>query len=195
MYQLVAPVSVELEIRKSRFIGQLYPVASRVEAKAKLAALRLQHPQAVHICWVLIAESESGLDDDGEPSGTAARPMYNVLVHKQLMNVLAVVIRYWGGIKLGAGGLARAYGQAISDASKLAQLMAVEAMCNRSFAMQFAVESGFRRLCEQFEVNVQQADYADLVTLHCQMKLSLATEFEAAAVDQLRGALQNVTHL
>ncbi|PRC94166.1 IMPACT family protein [Solimicrobium silvestre] len=195
MYQLAAPVSTEIEIKKSRFIGQLYPVSSRTEARAKLAELRVQHPNAVHICWVLICEGESGLDDDGEPSGTAARPMYNVLVHKELMNVLAVVVRYWGGIKLGAGGLARAYSQAISDASKLAELVAVEVMCLRSFTVQFSDESHLRRLCEQFAVTVQAVDYAELVTLHLQIKLSQAALFEQAAFDALRGALKNVTEL
>ncbi len=193
MYQLAAPVSTEFEIKKSRFIGQLYPVSSRIEARAKLAELRAQHPNAVHVCWVLICEGDSGLDDDGEPSGTAARPMYNVLVHKELMNVLAVVVRYWGGIKLGAGGLARAYGQAISDASKLAELVAVEVMCVRRFEVQFADESSLRRLGEQFGVVVEDTVYADQVTLQLRMKLSVAAEFEKAAFDQLRGALKNVT--
>ena len=193
MYQLACAVSTEFEIKKSRFIGQLYPVNTRPEAMAKLAELRVQHPNAVHICWVLICAGDSGLDDDGEPSGTAARPMYNVLVHKELMNVLAVVVRYWGGIKLGAGGLARAYGQAISDASKLAELVPVEAMCVRSFAVQFPDESQLRRLCEQHAVRVAGADYADLVTLHLEMKLRSAAEFEQKAFDLLRGALQNVT--
>ena len=193
MYQLANSVSTEFEIKKSRFIGQLYPVATRIEARAKLAELRLAHPNAVHICWVLICEGDSGLDDDGEPSGTAARPMYNVLVHKELMNVLAVVVRYWGGIKLGAGGLARAYGQAISDASKLAELVPVEVMCQRSFAIRFADESQFRRMCEQFAVTVVSVDYADLVTMHLRMTLRIAEEFEQTAFDLLRGSLQNVT--
>ena len=193
MYQLAAPVSTEFEIKKSRFIVQLYPVSSRIEARAKLAELRAQQPNAVHVCWVLICEGDSGLDDDGEPSGTAARPMYNVLVHKELMNVLAVVVRYWGGIKLGAGGLARAYGQAISDASKLAELVAVEVMCVRRFEVQFSDESSLRRLGEQFGVVVEDTVYADQVTLQLRMKLSVAAEFEKAAFDQLRGALKNVT--
>ena len=90
MHQLAAPVSAEIEIRKSRFIALLYPLTTRAEAQAKLAELRTQHPNAVHFCWVLVCDGDSGLDDDGEPSGTAARPMYNVLVHKDVFNVLAV---------------------------------------------------------------------------------------------------------
>ena len=193
MFRLAAPVSVELGIRKSRFIGQLYPVATRAEAMAILAGLRVLHPVAGHICWVLICSADSGLDDDGEPSGTAARPMYNVLVHKQLMNVLAVVVRYWGGIKLGAGGLARAYSQAISDASKLAALIPIEILCQRRFVIGFADESALRRLCEQFTVRLLQTDYAEQVTILLEMPEQLAASFELAASDLLRGALRNIT--
>lgn len=191
MYQLAAAASAEIEIKKSRFIGLLYPLTTRAEARATLLALRAQHPNAVHFCWVLICDGDSGLDDDGEPSGTAARPMYNVLVHKDVFNVLAVVVRYWGGAKLGAGGLARAYGQAISEAIKNAQLIPVEAMCERRFVLQFADESTLRRLCEQYDVSVLDAQYGDAVTLRLKMKCSQADAFTLQAFDLLRGALQD----
>ena len=191
MNQLAKEVSAEIEIRKSRFIGLLYPVLTRVEARAILADLRAQHPTAVHVCWVLMCEGDSGLDDDGEPSGTAARPMYNVLVHKELMNVLAVVVRYWGGTKLGAGGLARAYSQVISEASKLAELIPVQAMCIRRFVLPFADESAFRRLCEQTGAMVQAVEYGETggVTMELLLQVSQADAFEHRAVDLLRGGV------
>src|SRR5690606_12566173 len=155
-------------------IALLYPLTTRAEAQAKLAELRAQHPNAVHFCWVLVCDGDSGLDDDGEPSGTAARPMYNVLEHKDVFNVLAVVVRYWGGIKLGAGGLTRAYGQAISEAIKNAELVPVEAMCERRFAVSFANEATLRRCCEQHEVAVLAVEYDDMVTLRLKIKCSQA---------------------
>ena len=190
MYQLAAPASAAIDIRKSRFIGLLFAVHSRAEARAQLAALRQQHPGACHVCWVLICDGDSGLDDDGEPSGTAAKPMYNVLMHKDLMNVLAVVVRYWGGIKLGAGGLSRAYGQAISETVKAAVLLPVEAQCERRCVLQFADESSLRRLCEQQQVTVIDAAYGEAVSLTLRMKSQQADAFESAARDLLRGALQ-----
>lgn len=190
MYQLATPATAEIEVKKSRFIGLLYPLTTRAEARARLAELRAQHPNAVHVCWVLICDGDSGLDDDGEPSGTAARPIYNVLVHKDLFNVLAVVVRYWGGMKLGAGGLTRAYGQAISEAIKTAELVPVEAMCERRFVLQFADESTLRRYCEQSGVTVLDAQYGDAVTLSLKMKASEAEAFCRGAFDLLRGALQ-----
>ena len=190
MHQLAAPVAAEIEVRKSRFIALLYPLATRAEAQARLAALRAQHPGAVHFCSVLLCDGDSGLDDDGEPSGTAARPMYNVLMHKDLHNVLAVVVRYWGGTKLGASGLARAYGQAVSEALQLAQLVPVEAMCERRAVLPFAEESALRRLCEQEGVTVLDAQYGEAVTLRLQMTCSQAEAFGRAAVDLLRGMVE-----
>lgn len=189
MYQLVAPAFAELEIKKSRFLGQLYPVQSRREAMTVLADIRARHPGAVHVCWALVCSGDSGLDDDGEPSGTAAKPMYNVLVHKDLGNVLAVVVRYWGGVKLGAGGLTRAYGQAISEAFKNAVLSKVEARCQRRYALGFAAESGLRRLCDEYQVSIGAAAYSERVTLTLDMKQSVAEEFERKAFDLLRGEL------
>ncbi|HWT72549.1 MAG TPA: YigZ family protein [Oxalicibacterium sp.] len=193
MYQLAAPVSAEIEIKKSRFIGQLHPLTTRAEALATLAALRAQHPNAVHFCWALLCDGDSGLDDDGEPSGTAARPMYNVLVHKELFNVLAVVVRYWGGVKLGAGGLTRAYGQAISEAAKLAHLLPVEAMCERRAVLPFAEESTLRRLCEQHGIIVLDAQYGESVTLLLRMKANQAEAFCIEAINLLRGNIRFVS--
>lgn len=187
MHQLAAPAYAEIEIKKSRFLGQLYSVNNRAEARSKLAEIRAQHPGAVHVCWVLICEGDSGLDDDGEPSGTAAKPMYNVLVHKEVTNVLAVVVRYWGGIKLGAGGLTRAYGQAVSEAFKTAQLKVVEQLHDCGYVVSFADESALRRLCEQLQIEVTSVDYADAVTLHLRIKKDVVELFDRQISDLLRG--------
>lgn len=192
MFQLAAFVQSEIEIKKSRFLGQLYPINNRAEARSKLAEIRTQHPNAVHVCWVLLCEGDSGLDDDGEPSGTAAKPMYNVLVHKELFNVLAVVVRYWGGTKLGAGGLTRAYGQAISEAFKTAELIPVEILTELCLTVQFADESSLRRLCEQKGVSILNANYADRATLHMRLKANEADEFQRLAFDLLRGDVHTI---
>lgn len=192
MYQLATAAHSELEIKKSRFLGQLYPISNRADARSKLAEIRARHPNAVHVCWVLLCEGDSGLDDDGEPSGTAAKPMYNVLVHKELFNVLAVVVRYWGGTKLGAGGLTRAYGQAISDAFKNAELVPVEILCELHISVQFSDESTLRRLCEQKGVKVLQTRYTDRAILLLQLKAEEAEAFERSALDLLRGNLLKI---
>ncbi|MBR7801523.1 IMPACT family protein [Undibacterium fentianense] len=193
MFQLKAAVAAEIEIKKSRFLGQLYPIYSRQEAQRLLTQIRGQHPNAVHVCWVLLCEGDSGLDDDGEPSGTAAKPIYNVLVHKELFNVLAVVVRYWGGTKLGAGGLTRAYGQAISDAFKEAELVAIEVLSELKLALNFSDESLIRRLCDQYGATVLQVDYAEQAHLTIKLKANQTEQFFQEACNVLRGNLRRIS--
>jgi putative IMPACT (imprinted ancient) family translation regulator len=87
-YTLRAPVSAELEIKKSRFIGLAVPVEDRAAAMDVIARLRAEHPAATHVCWALLAGGQSGMSDDGEPSGTAGRPILEVLRHHDLDGAL-----------------------------------------------------------------------------------------------------------
>lgn len=145
-FRLAAPVEVETLIRKSRFIAMLHPVSARGDAAPLLEAIRRAHPGAHHVCVALLAPDGSRLDDDGEPSGTAARPMHAVLEHRGVGDVLAVVVRYFGGVKLGAGGLVRAYGQAVSAALDAAVLQPVVARARRRLRVALARESLVRQV-------------------------------------------------
>jgi len=108
----------ELVIRKSRFLGYAMPCAGEADARERLGVIRKAHPKATHhvFAWRRRAESDGLMshrfDDDGEPGGTAGRPLLQVLEGKGVVNAQLVVVRYFGGIKLGAGGLVRAYGEA-----------------------------------------------------------------------------------
>ncbi|WP_321867189.1 IMPACT family protein [Burkholderia cenocepacia] len=115
-YSLATTYIRELEIRKSRFIAYAVPVEDRDAAMQVLQRLRDEHAAATHVCWALLAGGQSGMSDDGEPSGTAGRPILEVLRHHDLDGVLGAVVRYYGGVKLGAGGLVRAYTDAIASA-------------------------------------------------------------------------------
>jgi uncharacterized YigZ family protein len=111
--------SHEIVVKKSRFICTLGRAASEAEARAMLAALRKAYWDANHNCsaWIIGERGEhQRSNDDGEPSGTAGAPMLHVLDQRGLTDTIAVVTRYFGGTLLGAGGLIRAYGQAVSDA-------------------------------------------------------------------------------
>lgn len=110
--------SHEIELRKSRFIGSVARAESEEEARAFIAAVRKQHWDANHNCtaWVLgPGQRSQRSSDDGEPAGTAGVPMLEVLKRRGVTDTTAVVTRYFGGIKLGAGGLIRAYGQTVSE--------------------------------------------------------------------------------
>lgn len=127
-YRTIANVTeVEIEIKKSKFISFLIPISSEDDVIEQLKLIRKSHHRANHHCSAyIIGENDEiqRMSDDGEPTGTAGIPMLEVLKHHKLTNVLAVVVRYFGGIKLGAGGLIRAYGTAVSESIKEAKLVA-----------------------------------------------------------------------
>jgi len=116
---IARPVDHELVVKKSRFLAHLSPVATVAEADAVVARLRKEHWDARHHCVALVVGAHADQQrstDDGEPSGTAGIPMLEVLRHRRVTDVVAVVTRYFGGVLLGAGGLVRAYSTAVSEA-------------------------------------------------------------------------------
>lgn len=151
---LASPVEQLLEIKKSRFIGRVEPIQSSEEGLKKVEELRKKHPEATHVCYSLLAQGQVKQSDDGEPSGTAASPMLNVLQHKDLDNVLATVVRYFGGVKLGAGGLVRAYSQAISEPLQQAEYVDLTLPAQLKLALAFEHESLIRHLAEQQKLSL-----------------------------------------
>ena len=137
---LSAPVHAELLVRKSRFIACVQPVVDRTAALHVVELQWAAHPQATHVCWALLAGGQSAAADDGEPCGTAGRPMLEVLRHQDLDGVLATVVRYYGGVKLGAGGLVRAYTDAVATAllgaHKLPRVRQQELGCRVPYALE-----------------------------------------------------------
>ena len=121
-YDVIAePFIIEEEIKKSRFITVLFPCSSEKEFKLALANLKVEYPDARHYCWAYVAAEPGNLfncgsTDDGEPSGSAGRPMLSVLQGSDVGEIGVVVIRYFGGTKLGVGGLVRAYTAGIKRA-------------------------------------------------------------------------------
>lgn len=105
-------------IQKSKFICKLIPIQSIDDIKKELEQTKLEFPDATHYCYAYICGSEIHVSDNGEPSGTAGMPILNVLRKQNLNYILAIVVRYFGGIKLGAGGLVRAYSNATIEALK-----------------------------------------------------------------------------
>lgn len=115
-------VSTELVIDKSRFVGILSPCSSKAELEAILINTRMKHPKANHVVHAALFNQQMSISDDGEPAKTAASPMLEVLHHHDLINVVILAVRYFGGIKLGAGGLVRAYTKTAAETIKLATL-------------------------------------------------------------------------
>lgn len=173
---LAAPVASELLIKKSRFIACVQPVADRAAAQAVVAELWRRHPDAAHVCWALLAGGQSAAVDDGEPSGTAGRPMLEVLRHQDLEGVLATVVRYFGGVKLGAGGLVRAYTDAVAQALRDADKVPIVKCELLRCTVPYALEGLLRREIEMAHAQLIGVTHADTVGF----EFSLA-EPEAAA--------------
>lgn len=116
MYTLEKQIDCEISIKKSRFICGLYPVNTIEEANNIINQIKLKNPKANHHVSAYRIGTNSKFDDDGEPKGTAGKPIFNVLEKNNLTNIVCIVTRYFGGIKLGASGLTRAYTKAITSA-------------------------------------------------------------------------------
>jgi uncharacterized YigZ family protein len=174
---LTTAVHSELLIRKSRFIGCVEPVADRAAALVRVAALRALHPGAAHVCWALLAGGASAAVDDGEPGGTAGRPMLEVLRHQDLDGVLATVVRYFGGVKLGAGGLVRAYTDAVAQALLSADKRPLQRLQTLRCVLPYALEGWLRRELDAAGAGALQVRHG----MHVELQFSLP-ESEATAL-------------
>lgn len=180
----VAQAQAEIEIKKSRFIAYARHIVSRETGMIWLEELRQQYPDARHHCWAYLLGNPScavnaGMGDDGEPSGTAGKPILNVLQHKGVGDIMVVVVRYFGGIKLGAGGLTRAYSQATQ--AVMAELTTEQQQPMTSFRIQcdFSQEQGIRHQLSLIDGAVYDIDYAQQVSLKVEIPTKQQPIFQA----------------
>ena len=131
MYRLFKTASSSLIVKKSEFIAILFNVNNEDEVREKIKQVRKEHPKARHVCHGVILHGNQTIErsnDDGEPSGTAGLPILEVLRKRNMENILAVVVRYFGGTLLGSGGLIRAYSQSVSLCLDQAELTEVKSV-------------------------------------------------------------------
>ncbi|MBI5278977.1 MAG: YigZ family protein [Burkholderiales bacterium] len=187
---LASAVQYELIIKKSRFLACVRPVPDRAAALAEVARLRAEHPDAAHVCWALLAGGQSAANDDGEPGGTAGRPMLEVLRHQDLDGVLATVVRYFGGIKLGAGGLVRAYtdavAQALLHAEKIPLVRTVQLQC----AVPYSMEGLVRRMLQKAGADLLAVRHEDEVHFTFAVGEPESAGFRAALGEAGQGQLK-----
>lgn len=153
---IAAAVEHELVIKKSRFIARIEPVASVPQAESVIAETRKRFWDARHHCSAMITGllgDQARSSDDGEPSGTAGVPMLEVLRRRELTDVVAVVARYFGGVKLGAGGLVRAYSSATSEALDGAALVRRVALTHATIDVPHAEAGRFDHLLRDWAVH------------------------------------------
>ncbi|MFC6635304.1 IMPACT family protein [Microbulbifer taiwanensis] len=170
-YQIpCSPVVSETEEKKSRFICWLGPMRDKVAFQQQLDAARARYPDASHHCTALVIGNPANpevmqSDDDGEPGGSAGRPMLELLLKQEIGNVGAIVTRYFGGTKLGVGGLMRAYRGAVGAALQSVDLKPFIPLLQVQIACDFAQESRLRFLATQHLGSCEETEYSDRVTL------------------------------
>ncbi len=188
-HTLKSAVHSELIIKKSRFIGCVQPMTDRASAQAVVDVLRAEHPGAAHVCWALLAGGQSAAVDDGEPSGTAGRPMLDVLRHQDLEGVLATVVRYFGGVKLGAGGLVRAYTDSVAQALLHAQKVERRVMVELECTLPYAQEGLLRREVESVGAQLVDVAHGSQVIARVQMPQPEAPAFITRLNDLTQGRI------
>ncbi|MEH6588047.1 MAG: YigZ family protein [Halioglobus sp.] len=170
----------EYVVKKSRFIARLVPVQSREDVNAALARARQDYPDARHHCWAYLLgkpadATSAGMNDDGEPAGTAGKPILHVLQHGHLGNALVIVIRYFGGIKLGAAGLVRAYSAATGQLLETAPSRTLRHWKTFQLQLGFGDEQPVRHFLSTIEGEIDSVDYGEGV----KMLLRVAQEHES----------------
>ena len=180
----------EIKVKGSRFIGEAMPIADEGEAKAKIAAVQERTYRASHHCTAYRIGVEGDLfryDDDGEPSGTAGRPILRKIEGRGLTDTLVVVTRFFGGTKLGTGGLARAYADAAEGA--LAAGRVVRRVLRDAVRLRFGYEdtSPVMRLLHRFDVETGEESYTDETELVVRVRRSEVESFLQAFIEALGG--------
>jgi uncharacterized YigZ family protein len=185
-------VVIEQELKKSRFIASAGRASNKAEAVSFIQAVRRTFPDASHNCWAYIAGEpnntvEIGMSDDGEPQGTAGKPMLNVLQHKNVGEVVVMVTRYFGGVKLGAGGLVRAYSGAVQAVMEELPLAEVVAVKEALLQFPYAHESNIRRLLDSLKIEIVDTGYQEQVQMLIKVPEKQAGEFKEKAINQTHG--------
>ena len=159
----------ELIIKNSRFICLLIPIESD-DIFDILESIRMEYPKATHYCYAYIFHDSYHSSDDGEPGGTAGIPILNVLQKENIINVLCVVVRYFGGIKLGAGGLVRAYTKSVTDTIKISSFHEME--MGYKVKLQFSYEEEKNLLYLLKNCEILEKEYLDSITYICYVNQS-----------------------
>ncbi len=172
-YRTVAGrAQAEIVIRKSRFIANVAPVTSEEAAWAFINEIRGAHPEATHNCFAFTAGGIQRMSDDGEPSGTAGRPIFDVLEKQGLSDTAIVVTRYFGGILLGAGGLVRAYSQAAVAGVEAAGVAEAIAACDLRIRVDYGLLGKVQHLLQQRGALTLDSQFAEEVVLAFRVRVA-----------------------
>ncbi len=180
----------EKVIEKSRFLTYSAHVESEEEARGFIAKIRAEHPFATHCCYAFISDKQGNLQrfsDDGEPQGTAGVPILDVIKNKDLKETAVVVVRYFGGIKLGAGGLVRAYASSAAENLAAAKTVALEMATEAMITVDYTGVDGVQRFLSTRTCPQLFCDYGEKVTYTVAIKRGEKENFQKALIDFMQG--------
>ena len=191
----VGHISIEQEIKHSRFIASISRAPDKQKANAFIERIRSTYPDANHHCWAYVAGNpfdtlQIGMSDDGEPQGTAGKPMLSILQHRKIGEIVVVVTRYFGGIKLGTGGLVRAYSNSVQMALQKLPLAEFVTLTTAQITLPFPFENRIRRLLEKMKVTITDVKYKDQVVLFVEFPENMGMELEQQIRNQTQGQAQ-----
>jgi uncharacterized YigZ family protein len=177
----------------SKFMAYAFPIRSEEQAKAYLAQLKAEHPKARHHCWAFRLSPDRSvfrLNDDGEPSGTAGRPILNTLLSQDLTNILVVVVRYFGGTLLGVPGLIHAYKSATADA--IARARIVEMTVRDVYAIEFDYlqMNNVMKIIKDHDLHILSQQFENTFTIHIEIAKTRINEV-LSKFDKLSGVRTN----
>jgi uncharacterized YigZ family protein len=179
-------------IEKSRFLTYSAHVENEEEARAFLAEIRKAHSLATHCCYAFIADKTGNLQrfsDDGEPQGTAGMPILEVLKNKKLFETAVAVVRYFGGVKLGAGGLVRAYSSSAAENLANAKIASMELCAELSLTVEYAEIDGLDKFLSARGIAPISSDYGAKASFVVAVKMLQADAFIAALTDFMQGRI------
>ena len=188
-----APYESEKVIEKSRFITYSTHVESEEEAKSFLLEIRKKHSLATHVCYAFIADKTGNLQrfsDDGEPQGTAGIPILEVLKAKKLYETAVAVVRYFGGIKLGAGGLVRAYSSGAAENLDGADIRVLETCAERFIEVDYTGVDSVQKYINTHNCSLLSTDYGEKVRFLAAVKKAEADGFCEGLIDYMQGRVK-----
>ncbi|MCA2016457.1 YigZ family protein [Vibrio tritonius] len=194
----LAAVQFEEEIKKSTFITYLAHTPSIEDAKAFVDSIKQKHSDARHNCWGFVAgrpqdSMKWGFSDDGEPSGTAGKPILAQLAGSNVGEITAVVTRYYGGIQLGTGGLVKAYGGGVQQALKLLQTIEKKITIKLNLTLDYALVPLTQSIMAQFQAIEVEADYSEKVAFVIELECLQVEAFTQTIINK-SGAKVIVAH-
>lgn len=182
----------QIEIKKSKFICHLFRIESEAQAKEYIAKIKKEHYKANHNCSAYMLGENFEIQrstDDGEPSGTAGVPMLEVLKKNQLQNTLAIVTRYFGGIKLGAGGLIRAYSTSVSEALKEIGIVQGKLQQLLDITIDYHQLGKLQNYLENEQISIQEINYLEQITVKIAIDINQCESFQNALIDLFNNQL------